>query len=34
MVFEEIIALFNIHQKAAAITPEGKPIIGMITKKQ
>lgn len=33
MVFENIIALFNIHQQAAAIIPEGKPIMGMITKK-
>lgn len=34
MVFEDIIALFNIQQKAAAITPKGKPIINMIIKKQ
>lgn len=34
MVFEDIIAPLNIQQKAAAITPEGKPIIGMIVEKQ
>lgn len=34
MVFEDIIALFNIQQKVAAITPEGKPVIGMIVKNQ